>query len=229
MVVGAIVVIVAIAIAFIIFNGRANRTDYIGQWESKDFPTPITLSADNHTVEFMSDKADETTPHAVIYEDFMCPHCATLATEDMDAMAEAVAAGDLKVTVAPLGFMDQHRDPNNVTGTSHQALAASLAALHSGDSNLYWNLRAVVFKNQAKVHNTWNKEEFASAAEELGADKSVVEDIRAGKYLAEAAEMAKTNAKVLKDQTGEVSSPRVFINGTEVQPDPDWVQKYRRS
>lgn len=222
----AIVAIVVVLISVIVYHGKSTSTELVGQWEDKAYSSKISLNDDGTHIEFTSDNTAADAVQATIYEDYMCPHCATLASADLDAMAQAVADGKLKVTIAPLGFMDQRRDPNNTSGPSHQALAASLAALHAGETELYWNYRAMIYDHQAKVHESWKQEDFAEAAKELGASKQVVEDIKQGKYLDEAANIAKTNAEQLKKDTGELSSPRLFINGTEVEPDPAWVQKY---
>lgn len=216
----AVVVIAIVVIAGIVISNKGGKSR---DWEDVSFQAELV----DGRVHLTSDNIGEDTPKARVYEDFMCPHCADLALADGPALKDAVEKGDLDVEVAPLGFMDQFQDPTNTTGPSHQALAAVLAALEEGGAADFWNLRALLMENQTTVRG-WNSSDLANAAKDLGVEGAVVDAIESEKYLDKAAEVAKSNAEVLQADTGEVSSPRVFIDGEEIQISNDWVEQYRR-
>nr|WP_227659130.1 MULTISPECIES: thioredoxin domain-containing protein [unclassified Corynebacterium] len=180
--------------------------------------------------------ADDATPVADLYEDFSCPHCATLAAADRQSMREAVDNGDLVVKIHPLVFMDNHNHDKEMSdeekdGNSHRGLAAALAAAASEQQGLYWNLRNHIFENQTEIYSTtWDNEKYAEAAKELGAPEKTVEAIREGSYTDKADEVGAKNAADLEKTEDGVSSPRLFINGEEkkLTGNSDWVAEYKR-
>ncbi|PFG28092.1 DsbA family protein [Corynebacterium renale] len=216
----AVVVIAIVVIAGVVISNKGGKSR---EWEDVSFQAELV----DGRVHLTSENADGSTPKARVYEDFMCPHCAELAAADGPALKDAAEKGDLDVEIAPLGFMDQFQDKSNTTGPSHQALAAVLAALEEGGASDFWNMRAMLMENQTNVRG-WDKGDYVDAAKELGVDGAVIDAIDSEKYMDKAAEVAKANADVLQKETGEVSSPRVFIDGKEIQVSNDWVEQYRR-
>lgn len=225
-----IVVIAAVIVGYIVINGQNAKREamidtvaFSSEWEG-------------NTITLKGEGTDESTPVADVYEDFSCPHCATLAESDRASMREAVDNGDLVVKIHPLVFMDNTNRDKEMSdeekdGNSHRGLAAVLAAVSSEDQGLYWNLRNYIFESQADIFSSkWDNEKYAEVAKELGASEETAAAIREGKYAAQTDEVGSANAAELEKTEAGISSPRVFVNGEEKQLDPgvDWVSQYKR-
>lgn len=207
----AVVVIAIVVIGYIIFSGQGAKTEHLADREYEE----VAFTADYHDgmVTLAAEGAPEDAAEVHLYEDFSCPHCATLA-ENTDAdMKNAIEDGQLVVNVHPLNFLDR----GNTDGHSTQAVAAMLAIAEVEDPALYWNYRSVLMEEQEDIYNKWSNDDFANAAEELGAPGDVVGSIRNGEYHDQAVEVAQGNAQQLEEQTGSVSSPRVLQNGQDVE------------
>lgn len=214
-----VLVVAVIVIAFIVYSGQGAKTEWVADREFED--VQLDAERDGEVITLRSDNATADTPVASLYEDFSCPHCSDLAVETDDQMRDVVEAGDLVVTINPLHFMDRE----NAEGHSHAALAASLAVLEHGDTDLYWNYRTLLMEEQDQVANQWDAEDFANAAAEMGAPTAAVEAINNGDLLEEAQSVGDANATTLEDQTGSVSSPRVLQDGQDIAEQNifDWI------
>ncbi len=218
-----IVVIAAVVVGYIVINGQNSKR------EARIDEVAFSTEWDGNKITLKGEGADESTPVADLYEDFSCPHCATLAEADRQEMREAVSNGELVVNIRPLVFMDRGQKDGN----SHRGLAAALAAVASqedADEGLYWNLRNYIFESQSDIYSTnWDYEKYAEAAKELGASEEVASAIREGKYEKQVEEIGAANAADLEKTEAGVSSPRIFINGEEKPLDNDleWVNKYK--
>ena len=71
-------------------------------------------------------------------------------------------------------------------------------------------------EEQADIYNKWSNDDFADAAEQLGASEGVVETIRSGENVEATDQLATENADKLQAETGSVSSPRVIQDGQDV-------------
>lgn len=227
-----IVVIAAVIVGYIVINGQNSKR------EAMIDTVAFSSTWEGNTITLKGEGVDDSTPVADLYEDFSCPHCATLAEGDRQDMREAVDNGDLVVKIHPLVFMDNtNRDAETSDeekdGNSHRGLAAVLAAVSAEgeDQALYWNLRNYIFANQSDIYSTkWDNEKYAEAAKELGASEETATAIREGKYADKTDEVGSANAADLEKTEGGVSSPRVFINGEEKElaGNTDWVNQYKR-
>ncbi|WP_080796570.1 DsbA family protein [Corynebacterium pacaense] len=215
----AIVVIAAVVVGYIVISSRGSKTEYVADREFENVTMNAELSGDYVTLS--SDNAAADAPRVELYEDFSCPHCATLAENTDDDMLSEIEAGNLVVQVHPLNFLDR----GNTDGHSTHSLAAILSVADTGDASLYWNYRTLLLEDQADIVNKWSEDDFASAAESMGADSSVVESIRNGENLGRANDIATANAEHLEETTGSLSSPRVLRDGKDVEVDDinQWI------
>lgn len=219
----AIVAVVVIAIAvigYIIYSGQGARTEHLADREFEQVGFEADFAGD--TVTLAAGNVAEDAPEVELYEDFSCPYCATLAENTDEDMKNAIEDGQLVVNVHTLNFLDN----GNADGHSTKSLAALLAIEETGDPALYWNYRSVLMEEQEDIYNKWSNDDFANAADELGAPGEVVDAIRDGAYTEQAVEVGESNAARLEEQTGNVSSPRVLQNGqdVEVQDINQWVE-----
>lgn len=69
-------------------------------------------------------EADVEAPHAILYVDYQCPHCATFMSAHGDELEAAVSAGEVALEVRPLTFLD-----STSTGEHSTRAANALAAV----------------------------------------------------------------------------------------------------
>lgn len=219
------VVVVAIAVvAYIVINGQGAKTEFVAEREYENISISATLDEDKVTLE-AEDGAAADADVVQLYEDFSCSYCALLAENTDDDMRADIESGDLVVEVYSLNFLDR----GNAEGHSTRSLAAILAVVDSGDSDLYWNYRTLLLEEQDNVINQWTDDDFADAAAHMGAESSVVDAIRNGDNIEQAVEVATGNAELLNEQTGSVSSPRVLQDGQDLPVDDinQWIEYLR--
>lgn len=221
---GALVVIAAVFIGFMVFNGRSNN----GSVEAAAADVNFTVAQNNGVVELRSDNSDDAAPVADIYEDYSCTHCADLSEVHSDSVQDAVEGGQLNANFHTVNFLDANDNP-----TSSRAGVVALAIADTGDAGAFWGFHTMAFDNQSTVVRDWSFEDFADAAEQLGVEADVVESIRDESVMDEYRPMLDTNADGLREIMGdEAGTPALFVNGEylAVQRDPenpdqlqDWV------
>ena len=215
--VGVLLVIIAVVIGYIVWNGKQSSTDSVDALEAKD--VNMSMEYNDGAITLKSESAKKGTPEVDLYEDFACPHCAELAQATDGDMKNAIEEGKLIVHVRTLNFLDG-KDIEGQDGYSTKAAAAMSELAKSGDIKTYWNLRDFLMQNQQSVANKWGIEDIANQAKELGAEDDVVEsmkdvDIKQGN------KVAKTNYDKLDKETGSVSSPRIVKDGKDVPSEAD--------
>ena len=179
-------------------------------WETID--VAFTSDFSDNAVTLKADNAKPDAAEVDLYEDFSCSYCAMLAENTDEDMQAAIESGDLVVNVRTLNFLDR----GNAEGHSTRAAAAVLAIAEAGETDVYWNYRAALMEEQADIYNKWSNDDFADAAEQLGASEGVVETIRSGENVEATDQLATENADKLQAETGSVSSPRVIQDGQDV-------------
>lgn len=232
--IGVLLVIIAVVIGYIVWSGQQSRTDAVAEGAED---VSLNVEHTNGVVTLRSDSTADDAAEVDLYEDFSCPHCAELAEGSDAEMKKAVEDGDLVVNVHALNFLDlgseglnQYIEDDSIELDGHSTKSAAVLAeiAAAGDAYTYWNLRDYLMKNQQNVAN-WEFDDFADAAEGLDADGELVDTIR-NLDVSEGNQIGRGNAKNLKDETGEVSSPRILQNGEDL-PNPtganltdwDWV------
>lgn len=218
----AVVVIAAIVIGFIVFNGRSQKAAELAENMVPVEGVEMDYNKDEGTIVLSAAEGGEEAPHAELFEDFSCNYCAQLAENTDQQMLDEIQAGDLEVAIRSLNFLDRGEE-----GNSTNVLAAVLATVNSGDVELYWNFRKTMMDQQQQIYNQWSNDQFADLAESYGADSETVDAIRNGEYLEEAKSVAQSNADYLNEQTGNVSSPRVLVDGQDAEGEDinNWVSE----
>lgn len=218
----AVVVIAAIVIGFIVFNGRSQKAAEMAENMVPVEGVEMDYNKDDGTIVLSAAEGGEEAPHAELFEDFSCNYCAQLAENTDQQMLDEIQAGDLEVAIRSLNFLDRGEE-----GNSTNVLAAVLATVNSGDVELYWNFRNTMMEQQQQIYNQWSNDQFADLAESYGADGETVEAIHNAEYLEEAKSVAQSNADYLNEQTGNVSSPRVLVDGQDAEGEDinNWVSE----
>lgn len=206
----AVVVVAIVIVGYIVVNGQGAKTAAVAEREYQEVSMGAELRDDAIVLAAADAAAD--APVVQLYEDFSCPACARLAENTDEQMKSEIEAGNLIVEVHPLNFLDRE----NIDGHSTRSLAAILSVADANDPALYWNYRALLLEEQDDLVNQWSNDDFADAAEVLGADASVVDAIRSGANIDRANELATANGELLTQQTGSLSSPRVLQDGRDV-------------
>lgn len=206
----AVIAIAAIVIGYIVLSGQGKKTEHLADRETID--VAFTSDFSDNAVTLKADNAKPDAAEVDLYEDFSCSYCAMLAENTDEDMQAAIESGDLVVNVRTLNFLDR----GNAEGHSTRAAAAVLAIAEAGETDVYWNYRAALMEEQADIYNKWSNDDFADAAEQLGASEGVVETIRSGENVEATDQLATENADKLQAETGSVSSPRVIQDGQDV-------------
>ena len=218
---GALILIGALVIGLIVYNGRGARADRLA--ENMENVDGVTMELTDNAITLSGENADGAK-EASLYEDFACHYCADLATKSDAQMLEKIKSGELKVHIHPMVFLDGTGQQYN-KGYSTQALAAALALADKGDVAAYWNMRKVLLEEQQSLYSSSDNNSLADTAKDFGASKDAVQAIRDGEYEDKAKELGEANEKDLVDKTGELSSPHVLVDGKDVESNPleKWI------
>ena len=207
----AVIAIALLVIGIIIYNGKENRSaakqdemiDVTGlnvEWNQDE--DIIHLTGDNN--------ADANS--AELFEDFSCSYCAKLHLATGDQALEKIKAGEINVDLRPMTALD-----NGQIGHSTEALAAELALFAHGEVNQAFTLRDYLFTNQQSAYNKYDNDGFADLAKDYEASDAAIQDIRDGKYIETAKRMGDNNRKYQEDETGEAWTPRVLVDGKDIE------------
>lgn len=166
---------------------------------------------------------NDPKPEAItidIYEDFTCIYCSKLAQASDADLKETVENGDIILNIHEMNFLDR-----GTIGKSTRTLAPAIAMAEAGDTEQYWNYRNLVYEEFETVSgNVGTDDELNTALIEKGFGKKYIATAKNDEALKRADETAAASINLLKEISGEVSSPRVFVGEIEIDPqDSDWV------
>ncbi|WP_297851435.1 thioredoxin domain-containing protein [uncultured Corynebacterium sp.] len=218
---GALLAIGALVIGLIVYNGRGAQSERIAE---KTQPVEgVTMTLADNTIE-LAGESSEGAKEAAIYEDFSCSYCADLAEKTDDQMLEKIQAGELTVKIHPMVFLDGTGERYS-KGHSTRATAAVLALADKGEVEAYWNLRKALLEEQQSLYGSADANTLADMAKDFGASGDAVNAIRSGEYEDKAKEIGEANEADLQEKTGELSSPRVLVDGKDVESNPleNWI------
>ena len=215
------VVLVAVAvIAYVIISGNKSQEEKFA--ETYNETTAFNNKVDGSAVQLVSDKADKAKT-VDIYEDFSCHYCADLAKETDADMKKLIEDGKVKVNIRTLNFLDRGE-----VGHSNKAGTAAYTIAKDDSAQVYWNFRTMLMAEQQSIWGKKELKDFADMAKILGAKDETVKKITDGTYSDEFKKIADDNAKKLeKDGDGQVSSPRVFIDGKEIKENTTWPSQIK--
>lgn len=216
----ALLVVIVAVVTYIVINGKqASNNEYADRAKEA---VSFSVTAEGSTIKLAADNAAADAKQVDLYEDYSCPHCAELAKATDADMKTAIEDGKIVVTIHPLNFLDRGAEDGNSTkaGTAAELIA------QTGNAEAYWNYRAMLLADQSDIYGQWDNAKFGDVAAQYGVDSDTVNKIKDGSEMAAFRDEATANADNLTKVGGQVSSPRVFINGTEVTSGLEtWVQQ----
>ncbi|MBV7302756.1 thioredoxin domain-containing protein [Corynebacterium sp. TAE3-ERU2] len=212
----ALLVVIAVVVGYIVVQGRNEKKAEIA---ANTVNTSINLEVTDNAIRLTSDKTSTDAAEVDLYEDYSCPHCADLAKATDEDMLKAIEDGTLVVNIRSLNFLDRGND-----GPSSKAATSAYTLAKSGTANEYWNFRSHLMNNQKAMYS-WEPDQFAAAAGEVGADKGLRDAIADQSDREEYSETSAANRAKLEEATGRaVSSPHVIHNGEDLLPNDNWVK-----
>ncbi|VEH82432.1 DsbG protein [Corynebacterium kutscheri] len=216
----ALTVVIAAVVAFIVVNGRQAQENKYADREKET--VSFNISTQDNAVVLAASSTTSDTPVVEIFEDYSCSHCADLEEATSAEMKQALEDGKIIAKIYGLNFLDR----GNEEGNSTKAGGAAMAVAESGDASAYWNTRKLFMGEQNEIYGQWDNEKFASAAIQMGASEDIRDSIASGDKMREFLSVASANSDYLTEIGERVSSPRVFIDGTEVTSNlAGWVSQ----
>lgn len=215
----ALLVIVAVVVGYIVISGRDAKNNEYADRERE--AVSFTTTVEDNSIVLKSDNAGDDAKVVDLYEDYSCSHCADLAKATDADMKQLIEDGKVIVHVRSLNILD-----NAPGGNSTRAGAAAYTIAESGDAETYWNYRELLLEEQQTIYGQWDNAKFGNVAGQLGASEDVAQKITDGAETDAFNEFATSNrTKLETDGNGQASTPRVFIEGTEVQNAQAWISE----
>lgn len=196
--VGGVTVLVVAIVAVVVYLG-ARGDDLAAQGSVNALPEGggLVLNPDATDV-----------PEVHLYEDFQCPFCGQLEQASGQAIVEAAAAGEIKLTYTFMSFLD------GVSGNQSSSRAAN-AAVCAADTEVFPAYIDAVFAQQPAEGEGYEDQVFFDAAEEAGIEGEGLDTftscVQDGTYADYAQDMAD---RATKD--GVTSSPVLMIDGEPI-------------
>lgn len=225
----AIVVIAIAVIAYVVISGNKSQDAKIAETynENTSFSTKLD---DSSSILLAADNVAKDAPVVDLYEDYSCHFCADLAKNTDGDMKKLIEDGKIKLHIRTLNFLDdQNGDGKAEEAHSTKAGTAAYTLVKDDDPKVYWNFRAMLMAQQQDIWNKKELKDFAEMAKTLGAKDETVQKIKDGTYTEEFKKLAESNSKKLEQDGGNVSSPRVFIDGKEFKSNKisDWLKEIK--
>lgn len=201
--VGALIAIVILVVGVVLYIGRNQPIEGL-----PDEEVDLAVSLEGDAIVLKSPNAGDDAVTAVMYEDVSCHVCANMAEQSHSDQVAALEGGDLIIEFRPVVFLDQGAD-----GHSTQATAILRLLAENGDANVFWNFHTLLMQDQTEAMR-WDWNDMADRLEAMGADSSIVDQVREGLDL-EATKAAATanedGIRALND--GQVATPAVSVDG----------------
>lgn len=201
--IGVVTAVLVVLVAVLVYLG--SRT------ESLDASGGVNSLPEGGGLVLNSEVGDDV-PQVHIYDDFQCPYCGQLEASSGEAISEAAAAGDIKLTYTFMSFLD------GSLGNDSSSRAAN-AAVCSADADQLSGFVSSLFARQPVQEGTgYEDQAFFDAAGEAGIEgealdtfTSCVETSQYADYVTDMQERA------TKDEV--TSSPVVMIDGEPITND----------
>jgi protein-disulfide isomerase len=199
------VVIVALLGAIIFFVVRAATSDDGGSAVGGTPPGNLSSSG------AIPVGAEDAPTTMEIYFDYMCPACGQFEAANGDDIERLVDAGEVKVELRPISFLDRTSN-----GTRYSTRTANaIATVADGAPEQVWPFHAALYANQPEEGtNGLSDEEIASIAEDAGVPADVIdrfEDLEYDGWVADVTDEA--------FDSGIEGTPTVTIDGEVFQGD----------
>ncbi len=151
----------------------------------------------------------EGVPEVHLYEDFQCPFCGELEQVSGEAISEAAAGGDIKLTYTFMSFLDQS------LGNDSSTRAANAAVCSADSAKLSSFVQGVFAQQPEQEGDGYSDQILLDVAKNVGLEgealdtfTACVKDQKYGDYVADMQERA------TKDEV--TSSPVVKIDGETI-------------
>jgi len=199
---GIAAVLIAVVVAGFLALSSRDTTGEVGA-----APAGVT---DGYAVT-VGDKSATTT--LTFYEDPQCPICAAFEGEVADDVAEAVAAGRVKVEYRVVSFLD-HASLNDYSSRAANAL---MVVQNAAGEEAFAEMHRVLYENQPAEGTAGpDDDQLVAWAVAAGADESDVrEGIESGRY-----DQFIQNATDQMSQDGVNGTPTVLVDGDPVGGSP---------
>lgn len=202
----ALIVICAVVIAVMVINGRNSNNEDLTAAD-----VSFSVSLEDGAVQLRGEDAADDAVSAELFEDYACSYCAQLAEADSESIQDAVENGEMNVDLRTVSFVDQG-------GASTRGGAVALAIADTGDAGAFWAFREKGFGDQTTVARTWEWDDYADAAEQLGMDAELVDSIRDGSVEETYGSMLEANGENLNERMPEgAATPALFVEGNQVE------------
>lgn len=157
--------------------------------------------------------ADTAQPHAVLYLDFQCPHCASFAAAFDDLLEARVASGAMALELRALSFLDRGES----AGPSARA-AAAFAAVADEFPEAAWPYARLLLANQA---SGFDDETLLALAAEAGASSAQLTERVEGRQLLQYAVTANETGLSVPPSgaaSAPTGTPALYLDGEPFQP-----------
>lgn len=205
----AILVVAIVVIASVVWMGRERQSP--SQLAGQHDVSSVSMTVVDDAVRFT---ANESAPEVDIYEDYSCHYCAQLPANSVEDMTQALVDGELTVNFRNLRFLDRGEDDRH----SSRSQVAAMVIANSGDAQLFYDFHSFLMERQQQTAN-YSYEELAKAAADLGASDEIVQQITDADGKDAALAQSDANATKLEGVIGQVSSPHVIYEGTDIAGD----------
>src|SRR5699024_3126308 len=146
-----------------------------------------------------------------LFEDFLCPHCASFEETFGGPINEAINDGQLAVNYRILDFL------NDDTEQSTRSAAAMMCLADGGDAEVFSKAHADILSPevQSKRGSVDNKK-LADYAKSAGASDKTVTCIEDGMFVDDAESAAEASAEYQVAAVGEGGTPMVLFEGQKI-------------
>lgn len=217
--IAVITVIIAVIGAMVFF--AVNKSKNEGSFNMAKYDVP-----ENLTVKLVNDPENGDTIQLrtstngnnklTVYSDPQCPVCAQFEHLSHEDVTKELEKGNLGYDLHLLTFMDSNR--GNTTSTEVSAALHTLARNEEAEPffkmiSAWW--ASEIDSNGAYVNTQMSRKQLAQAASDAGASEKSVKEIEDGTNIQVADDAYKTNADLLKNTYGSVSTPSIIVDGTK--------------
>ncbi len=218
----AVLVIAVVVVGYIWWDGKRAAEEKLAQFPQEDTSMTVAYEDSSKAVLLSSPETSKDAPTIDFWEDFSCPHCAQLAITSDASIKKAIEAGDLKLRIHTMHFMDRQNQGVQSTNAGQTVFAVA----KSGNAKAYWNLRSMFMQEQQNLFD-WTLDQFATAAKVFGVDADTVNTIKDGveqdAFIA-AAEIGFQTLTDLSQDGDKVGTPAAFIGKERIDlANPEWV------
>lgn len=217
----AVVAIIALIIIFVVLPGKKSNEPTAMEYGE---PTPAAVQVmENGVIR----SGDVDAPKTVdIYEDFLCPACASFENSYGTQITQAIDEGKIAVRFHFLNFLNRASASGDY---STRAAAGAQCVAETGDRAAFAAYHSGLFGPGAQPEEggatDLSNEDLAAFAKNAGANEEAVACIANGDKVAAASAVAEISTEHLSSKTnGQVSTPSVFLDGNKIDPsNPKWL------